>query len=50
MISEKKIIYDYQADKKKYKWSGKSILKKINNHLLPKYISSNTNKYSDWLD
>ena len=50
MVSEKRIIYDYQADKKKYKWSGKSILKKINNHLLPRYISNNTNKYSDWLD
>ena len=49
-ISEKRIIYDYKADQKKYKWSGKAILKKININLLPSYISNNLNKYSSWLD
>ena len=31
IIKEKRVIYDHNADKKeKYKWSGKSILKKLN--------------------
>ena len=49
-ISEKRIIYDYKADQKKYKWSGKSVLKKIENKHLPGYINENLSKYSDWLD
>ena len=49
-MSEKRIIYDYKADQKKYKWSGKSTLKKIDKNLLPNYVSINFNKYSDWLD
>ena len=48
-MSEKRIIYDYKADQKKYKWSGKSILKKIENKFLPSYIYNNLRKYSDWL-
>jgi len=49
-ISEKRIIYDYKADQKKYKWSGKSTLKKIENKYLPSYVSDNLEKFSDWLD
>ena len=49
-ISEKRIIYDYKADQKQFKWSGKSILKKIDPQLLPFYIQNNINKYSDWMD
>ena len=49
-ISEKRIIYDYKADQKKYKWSGQSILKKIENESLPGYVSDNLNKFSDWLE
>ena len=49
-ISEKRIIYDYKADQKKYKWSGKSTLKKIENESLPGYVSDNLNKFSDWLE
>jgi beta-1,4-mannosyl-glycoprotein beta-1,4-N-acetylglucosaminyltransferase len=48
-ISERRIIYDYKADQKKYKWSGKSILKKIETKYLPNYIYNNLRKYSDWL-
>jgi len=48
-ISERRIIYDYKADQKKYKWSGKSILKKIETKYLPSYIYNNLKKYSDWL-
>ena len=50
LIKEKRIIYDYKADQKKYKWSGKSILKKVNNDLLPSYIYSNLNDFKEWLD
>ena len=49
-ISEKRVIYDYNADQKKYKWSGGTTLKKISNDKLPNYISSNLKKYADWLD
>ena len=50
LIFEKRIIYDYKADKREYKWSGKHILKKIDVQYLPNFISSNKNKYEKWLD
>ena len=49
-VSEKRVIYDYNADQKKYKWSGGTTLKKISNAHLPNYISCNLKKYADWLD
>ena len=49
-ISEKRIIYDYKADQKKYKWSGKSMLKKVDNKYLPNFVFKNQKKYMDWLD
>ena len=50
LINEKRVMYDHNVDQKGYKWSGKSILKKIDKKLLPNYISSNISKYSEWLD
>ena len=50
LILEKRVMYDHTVDQKGYKWSGKSILKKIDLGYLPSYISSNKEKYSDWLD
>ena len=50
MITEKRSIYDHNADQKSFKWSGKSILKRINNNELPDYINNNLEKYKDWLD
>ena len=50
LINEKRVMYDHNVDQKRYKWSGKSILKKYEIELLPKHISSNLDKYSDWLD
>ena len=50
LIAEKRVMYDHNVDQKGYKWSGKSILKKIENSLLPKYVSENLTKYSEWLD
>ena len=49
-ISERRIIYDYNADQKKYKWSGKSLLKKMEKKYLPNHILNNLDKYSDWLE
>jgi len=49
-ISEKRVMYDLNIDQKKYKWSGKSKLQKIENTMLPKYISANLKKYESWLD
>ena len=43
-------MYDHNVDQKAYKWSGKSILKKVSNDVLPNYIDSNLVKYKDWLD
>ena len=50
LIEEKRVMYDHNVDQKGYKWSGKSILQKINLNLLPKYISSNVEKFGEWLD
>ena len=43
-------MYDHNVDQKGFKWSGKSILKKININLLPNYIKDNTEKFKEWLD
>ena len=50
LISEKRVMYDHNVDQKGYKWSGKSILRKLDEKLLPDYVSSNISKYSEWLD
>jgi beta-1,4-mannosyl-glycoprotein beta-1,4-N-acetylglucosaminyltransferase len=50
LVKEKRIIYDYLADQKEYKWSGKSTLKKANISLLPSHVSSNISYYKEWLD
>ena len=50
LIDEKRVIYDYKADRKGFKWSGESKLKKMDNVFLPRYVANNLNKYLDWLD
>ena len=50
LITEKRVMYDHNIDQKGYKWSGKSILKKIDNEKLPIYISSNLSKFKEWID
>jgi beta-1,4-mannosyl-glycoprotein beta-1,4-N-acetylglucosaminyltransferase len=50
LISEKRVMYDHNIDQRGYKWSGKSILQKIEMENLPIHISSNLNKYTDWID
>ena len=43
-------MYDHNIDQRGYKWSGKSILKKIDVKELPSYVFSNLDKYKEWLD
>ncbi len=50
LISEKRVMYDHNVDQRSYKWSGKSILKRVDNEKLPSHISFNLEKYKDWLD
>ena len=50
LIEEKRVMYDHNIDSKGYKWSGKSILKKVELDQLPSYINSNLQKYQEWLD
>ncbi len=50
LIKEKRVMYDHTIDQRDYKWSGKSILKKLDDELLPEYIYSNMKKFEEWLD
>ena len=50
MINNKRAVYDYHADMKGYKWSGKEMLNKCNLSELPEYINNNINKYSNWIE
>ena len=50
LIDEKRVMYDHNVDQKGYKWSGKSVLRKIDVNQLPDYVISNKDKYKDWLD
>ena len=50
IISEKKVFYDHNADKRDRKWSAEIILVRENDKYLPNYIIENKEKYTDWLD
>ena len=50
LMREKRVMYDHNVDMRGYKWSGKSILKKIDLDQLPKFISTNIDSYKEWLD
>ncbi len=50
LINERRVMYDHNVDQRGYKWSGKSVLKKIETKLLPEYISSNLEKFKEWID
>tara|TARA_Y100000590_G_scaffold224879_1_gene254275 strand:+ start:476 stop:1366 length:891 start_codon:yes stop_codon:yes gene_type:complete len=50
MINKKRAIYDYHADMRQSKWSGKEMLIKCDLSELPEYIIKNKNKYLNWLD
>ncbi len=50
MVQNKKAVYDYHADMRSSKWSGKEKLEKCDLSELPEYIVNNKDKYSNWLE
>ena len=50
MVENKKIIYDLNVDQKDYKWKGTKSLNKVPLSFMPNYLSSNYEKYSNWLE
>ena len=50
LIDSKSVIYDHRVDQTQYKFGGGQKLEKIDLEFLPKYISSNIEKYLDWLE
>ena len=50
IISDKKVFYDHQADKKEKKWGAEINLVRENDYNLPKYIIKNKEKFNNWLD
>ena len=51
LISEKKIMYDHNLDKKsENKWSNAKNLIKINTDKLPNYVKDNPSKFAEWID
>ena len=50
LVNDKRAIYDYHADMKTSKWSGKELLLKCDLIELPIYLQKNLKKYSAWLD
>jgi beta-1,4-mannosyl-glycoprotein beta-1,4-N-acetylglucosaminyltransferase len=49
-INSKSVIYDHRVDQTQYKFGGGQKLEKIDLELLPKHISTNKEKYLDWLE
>ena len=50
MVKNTTAVYDYHADMRKSKWSGKEKLQKCELSELPEYLNKNLNKYSEWID
>ena len=50
LINSKSVIYDHRVDQTQYKFGGGQKLEKIDFEFLPRYISSNKEKYLDWLE
>ena len=50
LIDSKSVIYDHRVDQTQYKFGGEQKLEKIHFEFLPKHISSNKEKYLDWLE
>ena len=50
LINSKSVIYDHRVDQTQYKFGGGQKLEKIDLEFLPRHISSNTEKYLDWLE
>ena len=50
MVKNNKILYDLGIDRRDYKWNGTKTLNKVDIAEMPKYLSSNYKKYSNWLE
>jgi len=50
MVANKRAIYDYNADMRSSKWSGRERLIKCDLSELPEYLIKNKKKYSLWLE
>ena len=50
LINSKSVIYDHRVDQTQYKFGGGQKLEKIDTQFLPSYISSNKDKYLEWLE
>jgi beta-1,4-mannosyl-glycoprotein beta-1,4-N-acetylglucosaminyltransferase len=50
LINSKSVIYDHRVDQTQYKFGGGQKLEKIDLEFLPRYISSNKERYLDWLE
>ena len=50
LINSKSVIYDHRVDQTQYKFGGEQKLEKIDTRFLPSYISSNKDKYLEWLE
>jgi beta-1,4-mannosyl-glycoprotein beta-1,4-N-acetylglucosaminyltransferase len=50
LINSKSVIYDHRVDQTQYKFGGGQKLEKIDTRFLPSYISSNKDKYLEWLE
>ncbi len=48
MIKDKRAVYDYSADMRKNKWSGKKKLKKTDLSELPQFLQLNYDKFKNW--
>ena len=50
LFNSKSVIYDHRVDQTQYKFGGGQKLEKIDLEFLPRYISSNKERYLDWLE
>ena len=50
LINSKSVIYDHRVDQTKYKFGGGQKLEITDTKFLPSHISSNKDKYSEWLE
>jgi len=50
LINSRSVIYDHRVDQTQYKFGGGQKLEKIDTRFLPSYISSNKDKYLEWLE
>ena len=48
-VDQKRVLYDYNADKREFKWSGEKKLTKYPIKELPNYIFKNKKRFRNWL-